>query len=157
MATLRGCFGRAALWFFLLSMGAITEANAFQFVTDQEASLPDDLSGLVRGGPTRGPDILIRSPASNGSLIRSPITLRIKFQPHGGGRIDRDSILVTYKKLPPVDITQRISPYIQEDGITIDDAELPPGTHRFQIDVFDTDGRKATEYLTVNIERPSAK
>ena len=156
-ATLRSCFTGAALWFFLLPAGAVTEANAFQFVTDQEASLPDDLSGVVRGGPTRGPDILIRSPASSGSLIRSPIILRIKFQPHGGGRIDRDSILVTYKKLPPVDITQRISAYIQEDGITIDDAELPPGSHRFQIDVFDIDGRKTTEYLTINVEKSQAK
>ena len=135
----------------------MTEVGAFQLVTDQEATLPDDLSGTVRGGPTRGPDILIRSPGNTDSLVRSPVTLRIKFQPHGGAKIDRDSILITYKKLPPIDITQRIVAYIQDDGIGIETAELPPGVHRFQISVSDTDGRKATEFLMINVEKLPAK
>jgi hypothetical protein len=133
------------------------EAAAFELVTRREASLPDDFSGTMRGGPTRGPDILIRSPSVAGSLVRSPVVLKITFQAHGGAGIDRDSILVTYKKLPPVDITQRIKPYIQDDGIAIDEAELPPGAHRFQIEVRDTNGRKATELLMINIENPPGR
>ena len=147
----------AKISLYLLISGIFTpEARAFQLVTDQEATLPDDLSGTVRG-PTRGPDILIRSPSNNDSLVRSPVTLRIRFQAHGGAKIDRDSIVVTYKKLPPVDITQRIIGYIRDDGIGIEDAELPPGVHRFQITVSDADGRRATEFLTINVGKSSIK
>jgi hypothetical protein len=145
---------KVALWLLLLPTSWAPDAAAFELVTQQEASLPDDLSGAIRGGPTRGPDILVKSPATTGSMVRSPVTLSIKFQAHGGSGIDRESIIVTYKKLPPVDITQRITAYIQNNGIAIEDAELPPGTHRFQIEVSDRDGRKMTEFLTINIERP---
>lgn len=156
-AKLLRSFFKAGLWLLLLRAGGTTEAVAFDLVTQQEASLPDDFSGTFRGGPTRGPDIMIKSPTTAGTLVSSPVVLRIMFQPHGGAKIDRDSILVTYKKLPPIDITQRIAAYIQDDGIAIGEAELPPGAHRFQIEVSDTDGRKAIEVLTINVGKPQPK
>ena len=59
---------------------SVTAAGAMQLVTDQEAMLPDDSLGEKRG-VTRGPDIVVVSPAANAGLVRSPLTLKIKLAP----------------------------------------------------------------------------
>jgi len=125
--------------------------RAFQLITEQEAAMPDDLLGMKRGGPTQGPEVVFVSPASEAGLMKSPLNLKIRFKAHGEAKIDSESVLITYRKLPPIDITQRVAPFIQADGIEIATAELPPGAHRFRIDVRDTDGRKATGFLLINI------
>src|SRR5882672_3807566 len=86
-------------------------AVAMQLVTEQEAMLPDDTLGEKRG-VTRGPDIDIVFPAVNAGLVRSPFNLKIRFKAYGGSKIDRESILVTYRKIPLIDMTQRIMPFI---------------------------------------------
>jgi hypothetical protein len=153
----RGTNGRAALLGLTLCVSlyalSLQSGRAFQLVTEQEAALPDDLMGLKRGGVTRGPDILFISPASEAAFVRSPLDLKLRFMAHGGAKIDRDSILITYRKIPPIDITQRVMPFIQADGVEIGAIELPPGVHRFRIDVKDTDGRKAVGFLVINVEK----
>jgi hypothetical protein len=129
----------------------MTTACAFQLITEQEASLPDDLALTRRGGPTRGPEVVFVSPSNSGALVKSPLNVKIRFRAHGGAAIDRESIVVTYKKLPPVDMTQRLIPYIRQDGIELDAAEIPPGTHRLRIDVKDADGRLGTGTLVINV------
>jgi hypothetical protein len=124
-------------------------ANAMELITPQEAALPDDLTGMRRGGATRGPEIVFISPAPNAGLVKSPLNLRIRFKSHGGAKIDRDSVLLTYKKIPAIDMTQRLLPFIRADGIDVPNAEVPPGSHRIRIDVKDSDGRANTDYLIV--------
>jgi hypothetical protein len=131
----------------------VTAAGAFQLITEQDAALPDDLTGNRRGGPTRGPDIIFVSPKPEAGLLKSPLNLTIRFKAHGGARIDRDSVLITYKKLPAVDLTQRLLPFIRADRIEAVDAELPPGAHRLRIDVQDTDGRSTTDYLVITVAK----
>lgn len=121
-------------------------ANAIQLVTEQEAAYPDDPYGSERGGPTASPEVEIVSPALSG-LVKSPFYLKIKFKAHGGAEIDRDSIVITYKKVPPIDITQRIRSSIRDDGIDLADAELPAGIHPFRIDLKDSRGRRAAPYF----------
>jgi hypothetical protein len=137
----------AAIWSTVI---CATAANALELVTTQEAGLPDDLVGIVRG-VTRGPDILLVSPSASAGLVKSPLTLRIRFKAHGGSTIDPESVVVTYKKIPAIDTTQRIHSYIRADGIEIPNAELPPGTHRFRIDVKDKAGRAGVELVTINV------
>jgi hypothetical protein len=144
-------FVPAAACFIVLSV-YVTGAGAIQLVTDQEAMLPDDPAVVVRG-VTRGPDILVVSPAANAGLVRSPLTLKIKFRAYGGSKINRESILITYKKIPAIDMTQRIMPFIRADGIEIPGAELPPGTHLFRIDVKDTLGRSTAELFKIGVEK----
>jgi hypothetical protein len=117
-------------------------AHATQLVTEQEAAYPDDPYTHDRGTPTAGPEIEVISPATRG-LVKSPFQLRIKFKAHGGAAVDRDSIELTYQKVPTIDVTQRIASFISAEGIAIPDAELPPGIHLFRIDVKDTRGRWA--------------
>jgi hypothetical protein len=121
-------------------------AKAVQLVTEQEAAYPDDPYGATRGSPTAGPQIEVVSPSLAG-LIKSPFDLKIKFKAHGGAEIDRDSVAITYRKVPAIDLTQRIGPYIRADGIDMKDAELPAGTHGFRIDVKDSRGRWAAPFF----------
>jgi hypothetical protein len=137
----------------IASLLFVSTANAFELITQQEAALPDDLTGIRRGGPTRGPEIVFVSPAPNAGLVKSPVMLRIRLRAHGGAKIDRDSILVTYKKVPTIDFTQRLTPFIRPDGIEVPSAEIPPGAHRLQIDVKDSDGRSATDYLVITVAK----
>jgi len=131
----------------------VMNAGAVQLVSEQEAASPDDPYQSSRGGPTPGPQIEVVSPALSG-LIKSPFHLKIKFKAHGGAAIDRDSITITYKKIPPIDITQRINASIHADDIDIAEAELPPGTHPFQIDVRDSRGRWAAPvYFKIGVAK----
>jgi hypothetical protein len=131
----------------------VMSAGAVQLVSEQEAAYPDDPYQRSRGGPTPGPQIEVVSPALSG-LIKSPFHLKIKFKAHGGAAIDRDSITITYKKIPPIDITQRINAFIHVDDIDIAEVELPPGTHPFEIDVRDSRGRWAAPvYFKIGVAK----
>jgi hypothetical protein len=141
----RFIFMRTALCAVLIC-GCMDVASAVQLVTEQEAGYPDDPYGETRGSPTAGPEVEVVSPSLAG-LIRSPFNLKIRFKAHGGAEIDRDSIAITYRKVPAIDLTQRIAPYIRGDGIDLNGAELPAGAHGFRIDVRDSRGRWAAPYL----------
>jgi hypothetical protein len=133
-----------------------TPANAVQLVTDAEAALPPSPTAHApelasRGGPTRRPNIVVVSPATNGSVVRSPLALKVKLSAFGGARIDRDSIVVTYEKTPLIDITQRIIPFISADGIDVPDAEVPSGVHDFRIEVKDSEGRVSRKEFSFQV------
>jgi hypothetical protein len=121
----------------------VTPAGAIQLVTEQEAALPPNyLPGLeLRGSPTRRPSAVVVSPPPSAGVMKSPLNLKVKLQAFGGAKIDPDSIVVTYKKTPMIDITQRIMPYISADGIEVPEAEVPPGLHEFRIELKDKEGR----------------
>lgn len=128
----------------ILIVAPVSPAGAIQLVTQQEAALPPDRlpAADFRGSPMRRPSAVIVSPPPNAGVVRSPVSFKIKLQAHGGAKIDPDSIIVTYKKTPAIDITQRIMPFITADGISVPDAEVPPGTHEFRIRVKDNDGHE---------------
>jgi hypothetical protein len=121
----------------------VTPAGAIQLVTEQEAALPPNhLPGLeLRGSPTRRPSAVVVAPPPSAGVMKSPLNLKVKLQAFGGAKIDPDSIVVTYKKTPMIDITQRIMPFISADGIEVPEAEVPPGLHEFRIELKDKEGR----------------
>jgi hypothetical protein len=130
-----------------------TPAHALELVTEQEAALPPDrLPPLeTRGGTTRRPTITIVSPPPNGGVVKSPLSLKVKLQAFGGAKIDPESVVVSYKKTPMVNLTPRLAPYITADGIEVPDAQVPPGTHQFRIEVKDKDGRVAGTDFSVQV------
>jgi hypothetical protein len=138
-------------------VASVTPAGAVQLVTEQEAALPPDrLPSLeLRGSPTRRPRVVVVSPPPNAGVVKSPLGLKVKFQAYGGARIDPDSIVVTYKKTPLIDITQRIMPFISADGIEVPEAEVPPGTHEFRIELKDKDGRIGGMDFRFQVGKPS--
>jgi hypothetical protein len=111
-------------------------------ITAVEASLPPspDVALMTRAGVTRGPKIVLVSPAANAD-VKSPLHLRLKFETFGGAKIDLASIKVTYLKNPAVDLTARLGSITQADGIDLAEAEVPPGVHNIRVSVKDSEGR----------------
>jgi hypothetical protein len=121
-------------------------------ITEAEAGLPSlpDSALAMRAGVTRGPKILMVSPTANASL-KSPFPLRLKFETFGGAKIDPASIKVTYLKNPSVDLTARIGPITQGDGIDVAEAEVPPGTHHIRVNVKDSEGRAGSANFALKV------
>jgi hypothetical protein len=134
----RMAFARSGIVLALLLLLAGTGAAA-TLITESEAALPSDTT--AGRGISRGPRVTIVSPPPTGALVRSPVNFRLRFESFGGAKINPESVAITYKKIPPIDLTQRVSAFIKSDGIDMPVAEVPPGTHRIQVEVKDSDGR----------------
>jgi hypothetical protein len=136
------------------AMAPAPAALAFQLVTQAEAALPAAEAPPVlqlQGSPTRRPNILIVSPPPGAGSLHSPLDLKLRFRAFGGAAIDPESVVVTYLKQPAIDITQRIAKYITAEGVEIDRVEVPPGAHRFWIEVKDNSGRIRAAELSFQI------
>ena len=131
----------------LLILGA---AQATQLITEEEAKLPPPKGAITtdRRGILRGPKVEVVSP---GDAVSSPLRLQLKFESFGGAKIDPDSVKVIFLRTPNVDITSRVKPFIQADGINMQDAELPPGEYMVRVDIKDSDGRPGTASFTLKV------
>jgi hypothetical protein len=118
-------------------------ARATPLITAEEAKLPPPKGAIAadRRGILRGPKVEVISPVN---ASHSPLRLQLKFESFGGAKINTDSVKVIYLRSPNVDLTPRVRPYIQPDGIDMPDAELPPGEYLVRVDVKDSDGRPAS-------------
>jgi hypothetical protein len=88
---------------------AADAAGALELITSSEAALPaEQVTGRERG-ITRAPNVVIVSPSRAAGTLKSPLSLKIRFESYGGAEIDVDSVLLTYLKKPAVDLTQRRS------------------------------------------------
>jgi hypothetical protein len=112
-------------------------AQAEVLISAQEAKLPE--SPFEDRGAFPGPKIVLVSPGDSAVAVKSPIHLRVRFEPRGA-KIDPESLRVTYIKLEPVDLTERVRAFAGVDGIDFKDAEVPPGTHKIRIELRDSDG-----------------
>lgn len=124
-------------------VAAAPPAAAFELITPAEAALPAGTvpAFVARGSPTRLPQITVVSPPPGGGAVYSPLDLKLRFRAFGGASIDPDSVVITYIKKPNIDITPRIKAFITPHGINIAQAVVPPGRHRFWIELKDNDGR----------------
>jgi hypothetical protein len=131
----------------LLFSGA---AQATQLITEEEAKLPPPKGAVAadRRGIMRSPKVEFISP---GDSVSSPLRLVLKFQSFGAAKIDPDSVKVIFLRTPNVDLTPRVKPFIQADGINMQDAELPPGEHTVRVDIKDSDGRPGTTIFTLKV------
>jgi hypothetical protein len=50
-----------------------------------------------------------------------------------------------------VDLTPRVKPFIQADGIDVPQAELPPGEYMVRVDIKDSDGRPGSTSFTLTV------
>jgi hypothetical protein len=127
-------------------------AGATTLITAHEAELPPN-DGQMRSGIERGPDIVPIYPAPKSGAIQSPFAFRVKFEPHGGTTINLDTLTVTYKRLPDIDLTARVKPFVRPDGIDMPGAEVPPGTHRIWIFIQDSVGHEGRADIHFDVEQ----
>jgi len=129
----------------------ISGAGATQLITQEEASLPPPKGAVAldRRGILRSPKVEMISPSQ--AVNGSPLRLRLRFESFGGAKIDPDSVKVLFLRTPNVDLTSRVKPFIDADGINMQDAELPPGDYTFRVDIKDSDGRPGTAIFTLKI------
>ena len=144
LAVLLLCFG---------SLEAAGENTKVVLITKNEAQLPTTATSslTMRAGVTRGPQISALLPKPDAKGVSSPFHFQVKFVARSGAKIDFDSVRVVYLKQPLVDLTDRLKQYIKADGIDVDAAEVPPGTHSIKIDVKDSEGRAGSTVLTFNV------
>jgi len=129
---------------------AAGDVHATQLITEDEAKLPPPKGAIAvdRRGILRGPKVEIVSPSG---AAHSPLRLQLKFESFGGATINPDSVKVIYLRSPNVDLTPRVKPFIQADGIDMPQAELPPGEYLVRVDVKDSDGRPGTASFTLTV------
>jgi hypothetical protein len=132
----------------LLFSGATRAAT--QLITEEEAKLPPPKGAIAadRRGIMRGPKVEFVSP---GASVNSPLRLVLKFESFGGAKIDPDSVKVIFLRSPNVDLTSRVKPFVQADGINMQDAELPPGEYTVRVDLKDSEGRPGTTIFTLKV------
>ncbi|MDA9507728.1 hypothetical protein XI09_24460 [Bradyrhizobium sp. CCBAU 11386] len=132
----------------LLFSGAARAAT--QLITEEEARLPPPKGAIAadRRGIMRGPKVEFVSP---GDSVNSPLRLVLKFESYGGAKIDPESVKVIFLRTPNVDLTARVKPFVQPDGINMQDAELPPGEYTVRVDIKDSDGRPGTAIFTLKV------
>lgn len=125
-------------------------SRATQLITEEEALLPPPKGAIAadRRGIMRGPKVEFVSP---GASVNSPLRLVLKFESFGGAKIDPDSVKVLFLRSPNVDLTPRVKPFIQADGINMQDAELPPGEYTVRVDLKDSEGRPGTTMFTLKV------
>lgn len=147
LSSLRFALGMTAAGFLFAATGS---ASAVDLITDEEARLPATPKMATRGGITRGPSIKVVSPNPDGQ-VKAPFAMKVEFQPHGGSKIDANSVKVTYLKKPAVDLTPRLKSAISESGINLGDANVPAGAHDIKIDVTDAEGRTKSETVSFTV------
>jgi hypothetical protein len=126
-----------------LLLAAANATSAFELVTQKEAALPAApvLSLDLRGSPTRRPAVIVVSPPPAAAQLSSPLDLKLQFRAFGGASIDPSTVVITYLKQPAINLTQRLTPFITAQGISIPQAQVPPGKHQFWIELKDNEGR----------------
>jgi len=119
-------------------------------ITDDEAKLPPPKGAIAleNRGITRGPRIEF---VSGNEPVHSPTHLQVKFVSFGGAKIDAESVRVTYLRIPNVDLTLRLKPFVHPTGIDMPDAQLPAGDHTVRVDLKDSDGRAASTMFVLKV------
>jgi hypothetical protein len=123
----------------LSNLVAVAPLRAEVLITAREAKLPDYV--ISERGVMLGPKVVVVSPARDAGVVKSPFSLVIRFVPRDGVPVDLNSLVVTYLRSPPVDLTERVKAFLTSSGITMPQAETPPGDHRIHDEIKDVDGR----------------
>jgi hypothetical protein len=144
-------FRAGVLAAFILIFQPLNAKAGVVLITPEEAQLPTPKGVHAARAITRGPRIDLSGP--DASDVRSPLSLQLKFRGFGGATINLDSLRVTYLKMPDVDLTSRVRPFVQPTGIEIPDAEAPPGEHLVRVEIHDSEGRRTVTTFLLSVAR----
>ncbi|MCO5091174.1 hypothetical protein [Bosea sp. (in: a-proteobacteria)] len=130
---------------------AAQAADPVQLITREEAGLPKAATAVASTrNLTRGPGI-DTLPTPDKGVDGKPFRLSVRFMPSNGVPIDPASVRVLYQRQPPLDITERIKPYITPAGIDAPAVVVPGGNHVLEIEATDKEGRTGRRQLTLTV------
>lgn len=147
----RRLFIAASIVGCLLSRSVGSGFAATVLITEEEGRLPPpkEMPAPSDRGITRGPKIELD--ADDKAVLRAPLHLILKFKAFGSSAIDLGTFQASYIKDPAVDLTMRLKPFVQQTGIDIPDAQLPPGEHFIQFGIKDSEGRAVTKVFKLKV------
>lgn len=137
----------------LLFLHGDFESRPMVLILPTEAELPDlPLNKLLSfRSQQQGPRILVNSPLP-GESYAPPVPIDIRFEPRDKVKVDLASLKVVYVKLFKIDITERISPYVKDNGIQVAQADLPVGNHKLILSIADENGRSSSQMIQLQIK-----
>lgn len=128
-------------------------------ITQAEALLPD-MSAIQYENVGReiesksdstGPIIKVITP-EEGKTYAPPLNIELHFITKGLTEIDLSTLKVEYLKFLSIDITERVLPYVNKEGIKISNAKFPSGTHNLKITISDKKGAVTIQKFTAVIK-----
>jgi len=133
---------------FLFSAGFC--ATPLQLLTTEEAALPEAKNfGFAAALRSDGPSITARDlevPPGEGTF-----PLQVGFAAKDGTPVDIDTLKLECLKSSSIDLTPRIRPYADQDGVKVESISLPPGSYRFRVAISDFKGRFSEKEFTVKV------
>ena len=130
---------------------AVQAADPILLITREEAGLPTAPKTVASTrNLTRGPGI-DTLPTPDKGVDGKPFRLAVRFMPSNGVPIDPATVRVFYRRQPPIDITQRIKPFITPAGIDAPSVVVPSGSHVLEIEATDKEGRVGRRQLTLTV------
>jgi len=113
-------------------------------ISPEEAALPLARELVTDKSDPDGPKVIVRDP-NDIQEVSPPVTIDVAFETRDGTTLDIASLKVTYLKLFGIDITNRLRPYLTDNGIYAPNAPLAAGNHNIEISVRDTMGRRTVQ------------
>ncbi len=140
---------------------AESPSSGFWMITPEEAAMaapvvePDAIRerGFFGGDEpslsNTGPEIQLKKPGAD-AAPSSPMEIEIQFIPRHAP-VDLTTIKVTLVKIIDIDLTERVKPYVTEEGLHIKDANLPSGEHTVRVSLGDTNGGMTVTQLVIKV------
>ena len=141
------------LLYSLPILGYLTcPALAFELITAEEASRPDDYYDDLRASPFPAAEIKVYGLQKE---TTSPLDFVIEIKPYAGTSINMNSIQLTYQKVPKENLLARIRDFVEMQGKTVvihvRNAEVPVGRHQILVFAEDARGRTTEKPLTFQV------
>lgn len=110
-----------------------------------------ELRFVVPESSVAGPEVLVISPEVD-KTYWPPLKIMVKFIPRDGTQVDLSSLKVECLKLLSINITDRVKEYANSQGINVEKAELPSGTHKMRITLGDSGGGITSKVFVVKVQ-----
>jgi len=144
----------------LAVMAVSTTATAMDFVLvtpDEYQEAVDKgenpYNDLVAKSVANGPQINVVSPTVSQGKLVSPVDIKVEFKAADAANIDMSSLKIFYLMFIKKDVTSRIleSADMGKNSISAKGAKLPSGTHKFLVEISDSENRKASQKFVVEV------
>ena len=125
----------------------------FTLITPQEAAQPEPPSLLgVKCSRLEGdgPQIKISSPKLNEPVF-SPFVVDVSFEAPPDKIIDYGSLRLRYLKFIPIDLTDRIRGYLNNNRLVLKDVNVPQGQHCLQLLIAYTTGEETLREIFLQV------